>query len=941
MGPKRKKSKPNPESEDDQAAEQHDNTTSTSPAPVNTSQPPKDAPSKPFPAPDRSSWYNGGSWRAKASPVASIARESISVTQGTITSESSSSEPVARRPSSVSKSVRGSRKSIPLAAEATRVHATSDVNRPRFSAEETEKGKEKEKDEEVVLEDAQLPPVPAVQSEEVNAKQSSAPWFAWWSRPDGYGSDGEKQKSKKMKVEVEEASHTPLPGTPTGEPMEGVLINTDNTKDVGGTETSKQEANKLQRPEMVMQQPSATSWFGLWSSAQNQQAAADDQQTKDAGQQTAAPEITVSADPPTVEEPPKTAETKGTKLDDKNQTDERLQTSGWAFWSSDKSKDPAPTPGGTQKQVGELAVADTPSQSNPEAAQFNEQRDESLKTPVPVKSDPKRTDSLLKPKRGRPNNSTNDSSGNESSAAPTPPNQYLSAAPTPAVSQIPSPSGTPPPQQLEASSILTRLPDQKPTTNRHSRLHPNLVLPSFQSTFPLAPNPGYMERLTNYLAQSLHLPGTYPPQQPRQHVFKSTSPPKIKKAVAIGVHGFFPGALIQKFIAQPRGTSVRLANYAATAVKAWCHEHQPDSKDKDAVEVEKVALEGEGYISDRVSTLWKLLLNWLSHIRHADFILVACHSQGVPVAIMLVAKLIQLGCLAPHVRVGVCAMAGINLGPFLEYRSRLFGGTALELFEFGDPESSVSKAYREGLDLCLRHGVRVTFVGSIDDQLVSLESSLCAPLSHPYVNRAVFVDGRIHAPNFLTHLVIFALKLRNLGVGDHGLIRELSAPLAGSIVGGEGHSRIYDEPDVYRLAVDFALESTDATPLFPNSTTAPTFTASSQDRRTSVTTSTLPTSPALASHLKTSSLETATTSLSKSLPGISPVFNTYEPPPTSASANPFVLPWAVRGMLEEELVKREMRDEVEELVREFEAWKPTSKVLRDVRWRLEGVRGMI
>ena len=43
----------------------------------------------------------------------------------------------------------------------------------------------------------------------------------------------------------------------------------------------------------------------------------------------------------------------------------------------------------------------------------------------------------------------------------------------------------------------------------------------------------------------------------------------------------------------------------------------------------------------------------------------------------------------------------------------------------------------------------------------------------------------------------FALKLRNLGLSDHGLIRELSSPLAGSLYGGEGHSRIYDDGAVY------------------------------------------------------------------------------------------------------------------------------------------------
>jgi hypothetical protein len=45
-----------------------------------------------------------------------------------------------------------------------------------------------------------------------------------------------------------------------------------------------------------------------------------------------------------------------------------------------------------------------------------------------------------------------------------------------------------------------------------------------------------------------------------------------------------------------------------------------------------------------------------------------------------------------------------------------------------------------------------------------------------------------------------ALKLRNLGFPDHGLIRELSSPLAGSIYTGGGHSRIYDDEAVYEYA---------------------------------------------------------------------------------------------------------------------------------------------
>ena len=40
-------------------------------------------------------------------------------------------------------------------------------------------------------------------------------------------------------------------------------------------------------------------------------------------------------------------------------------------------------------------------------------------------------------------------------------------------------------------------------------------------------------------------------------------------------------------------------------------------------------------------------------------------------------------------------------------------------------------------------------------------------------------------------------------------------------------------------------------------------------------------------------------------------------------------------------MKREMMEEVRQLVAEFDEWKPTSKVLKDVKWRLEAVKGMV
>jgi len=422
------------------------------------------------------------------------------------------------------------------------------------------------------------------------------------------------------------------------------------------------------------------------------------------------------------------------------------------------------------------------------------------------------------------------------------------------------------------------------------------------------------------------------------HVFISPHPSKIKSAIAIGIHGYFPAPLIQKVLGQPTGTSIRFANHAAAAIRAWTEEHQPDTP----CDVESVALEGEGYIADRVNTLWKLMLNWLSHLRKADLVLVACHSQGVPVAIMLIAKLIQLGCLSPSARIGVCAMAGVNLGPFVDYKSRFFGSVATELFEFSRPESKVSRDYASSLEVVLRHGVRITYVGSMDDQLVSLESSLFSNLTHSYVQRAVFVDGRHHPSDFISHLVAFALKLRNLGISDHGLIRELSFPLAGSIYGGEGHSRVYDDAAVYSLALEFTLETTEVNPatvIVPPSNTNSNENSVDQERWSSGerrrSTSGIPSSTLLANRIRRGSINASM------LPGIAPVIAPYEVPAPGGSANPYFLPWAMRGILEEESVKKNMRAEVQELVKLFEDWKPVSKPLKDVRFRLEAVRSRL
>ncbi len=49
----------------------------------------------------------------------------------------------------------------------------------------------------------------------------------------------------------------------------------------------------------------------------------------------------------------------------------------------------------------------------------------------------------------------------------------------------------------------------------------------------------------------------------------------------------------------------------------------------------------------------------------------------------------------------------------------------------------------------------------------------------------------------------------------------------------------------------------------------------------------------------------------------------------------------MRGLLEEDFVKTQLSAETEELLRQFDDWKPTNKALKDVKYRLEVVRSKL
>ncbi|KAJ4351671.1 uncharacterized protein N0V89_007014 [Didymosphaeria variabile] len=851
-------------------------------------------------------WLSGGSWRSKASATVQTASQKIGVSvSGGAASEIPNEVAKKTKDQSPAKFLtkRKSSKADSIPASMTMFNVTSDgsIN------EQKETKPEAVPNEPPIVDEPPLPPEP--QKNDATQEAGTWGWRSWWSRPDGY-SEASKTSS------IEDAQGTPLPGvTPSEEPdAAGKELGKVSTRelpqkeqDVETKDAPTEEAQELRAAEVEDADATKSrgpapraSWFWSWSTKEN--ALADPPATSVAPTEHVPDVPNEEIIDPQVDEAPQTdpakqaeqtvADVPSNESAPGTTQEDRSNSQGWAFWFKSQPKAEVNKDGAiAHKLVGEVAVADTPSQSHPEPAQFNELEQPEAEAPKPAgvsqAKEPATTSRSFLSLRGR-------------SRAKTVPKEI--ATDTPNSSKTVTPSKTSPtPSPTRPDTAPAAHPAPKESAKKKEEPQNNL-LPEFPNTYQLVQQPSFWQQVRQYFLGN---------EAPQPHLHINPAPPRIKKAVAIGVHGFFPSPYIRKVIGEPKGTSIRFATAAAASIKTWCEERGYEP------EIDHIALEGEGFVAERVRILWTLLLNSVDAIRKADFVLVACHSQGVPVAVMLVAKLIQFGCVN-SARIGICAMAGVNMGPFIDFKSKApaFGSIASELFSFGDPKSLVSQMYLAALDEVLRFGVRVTYVGSIDDQLVSLESSTFSVVSHPYIYRAVFVDGRIHAPSFLTHLVGFALKLRNLGLPDHGLVRELSPHLAGSIYAGEGHSRVYEDPRVYTLAIQHALETTS-----------------------------LPVSPQQAKMNAAASFA----GISIPVPGVKYSakdtcklrVREYKSSGSAAGENPYFLPWAMRGLLEEDLVKKELGKEVDGLLSMFEEWKPTDKRLKDVKFRLEGVRSKL
>jgi hypothetical protein len=432
-----------------------------------------------------------------------------------------------------------------------------------------------------------------------------------------------------------------------------------------------------QSPEMIAPveatpKPRATSWFGIWSTNETirtQKPGDDDASTAANPEQAKESEDVVMQDAPPSNPPgPAPTPAAGPTAPPTEPEVPHPPPAGstWVFWSrASRSKSSGTsTP---QPEDGELAVAGEESATHPQHATSQDIQE----TPPKDKKDKKKSKhdegvSTPRPIRGKNNKRLRPQSMDIDTPTPSPPQSSslksdrdpvltkMDKSPPKAASSKaePSPKLSPskaPPSKATASKDAD--PKAVPVSSSSKALQPNLLLPSFKSTYRMKENPSILQQIAEFLLRTK--------QPPTKHVFRSKDAPKIKNAISIGVHGLFPAKYITPLIGAPTGTSLRFASLGAEAIRRWADEN--GSSD---CEIEKVCLEGEGRIAERVDNLWKLLLNWIDHLRKADLIIISSHSQGVPVSVMLLAKLIDMGIIS-EARVGVCAMGKLISAEYL------------------------------------------------------------------------------------------------------------------------------------------------------------------------------------------------------------------------------------------------------------------------------------
>ncbi|KAL1731495.1 hypothetical protein EV714DRAFT_208762 [Schizophyllum commune] len=413
------------------------------------------------------------------------------------------------------------------------------------------------------------------------------------------------------------------------------------------------------------------------------------------------------------------------------------------------------------------------------------------------------------------------------------------------------------------------------------------------STAPKSPDPDYT-RFGMALPRALEL---LPPE-----LRSSPVPIPCKRCVVIGIHGWFPGAMMRSVLGEPTGTSPKFVSMMVQALDNFQREHNVVF-DK----VTQIPLEGEGMIEKRVEKLYGNLMKneeWVADLHAADAIFVATHSQGTIVSTHLLDRLVRDGHIRtkrsalgqspserPAQKVCCLALCGIHLGPLRylntssllqPYLQYFESDAARELFEFQNTENAVSKAYVAALKNVLHHGIKMVYVASLNDQVVPIYSGLFTYVQHPLILRALYMDGdAYHSSDFLSNLLVLLLRVLNSGLSDSGLITHLSEATAGSLT-GVGHSTAYEDLACFGLAAKYLFLTDDGMEEHPELALEP-FNATSE-------------------------------------------LNDYE------------IPWSLRDLIADDRVAHFFGREISHLRDAFKEWHPRTAILRDVKRKLSPIQ---
>ncbi len=314
-------------------------------------------------------------------------------------------------------------------------------------------------------------------------------------------------------------------------------------------------------------------------------------------------------------------------------------------------------------------------------------------------------------------------------------------------------------------------------------------------------NHSWWHRFKSYLA----------PAKSKAHYVKPAKPKptlgQTKRVVIIGTHGWFPRPSILKIIGQPTGTSSKFADMTNTTLVSMLSSHGITDSD-----IVMFALQHQGRVEERVDVLFQHLADHRPVFQAADLVLFAAHSQGVVVTTHIISQMLDHGILdADRQRVGFLAIAGIAHGPFPHLRGNpvikyFEKDAARELFDYCmEPvASNASWRFEQALRNVLEKGVRMTAVGGWKDQVVGLYSSLLTRYSSPNLHRCIFIaNDEYHSDDFLVRLTEWCVTRRNKGLYDDGLLIHLSEAISGDLLAGRGHSTLYEEGEIYKIAIEW------------------------------------------------------------------------------------------------------------------------------------------